>query len=657
MAHILGMDTGGTYTDGVIIDASERKIIKKAKALTTKKDLTIGIKNCIDALGIDRTEDITMISLSTTLATNATVEGRGGRTALIYMGAEPEGEIPSFLRVKIKGRVDIMGRVVDDIDEAEAREKIGALKGKVDAVAVSGYAGVKNPEHELKIKRLAEELLGVPVVCAHELTSSLGFDQRTVTAVLNGRLISVIDDLLRSTKKVLEEKNIDGRIMIVKGDGTLMTEKSALSRPVETILSGPAASIIGGLALTGKKDGIVVDMGGTTTDIAKVKDGTVKIKEEGANVGGWHTRVKAAEISTFGIGGDSRIYIDESGCVQVGPQKVIPLCIAADIYPDLVHEMKSFRRSGDMLAYHPDEADCYMYTGKKPKAEVSGNDSEILEMLEGVPHSLTYIARKIGRDPETMDLSPLVEEGVLLRIGVTPTDILHVLGEYDVWSRKAAYAGTEILAKRLGENTSRFASDMEKKISRDLALTCIQAAADFEGEDISVKGSRAAMFFVERIFDAMASENIRLDMKLKKPLVAIGAPAGTWLVKAGKLLGAEVTVPEDADVANAYGAAVGQVTETVEMTVSIDGRKYVLNAPWVRMEYSSKEEAMFYAIHEGRKYIEHMLADAGCRRSNIEEKFSDIMVNMPDVEDTEGKENSVYMGTRILLQGTGDGMI
>ena len=135
-------------------------------------------------------------------------------------------------------------------------------------------------------------------------------------------------------------------------------------RQVETILSGPAASVIGGLALTGQKDGIVVDMGGTTTDIAEVSGGSVKIRREGANVGGWLTRVQAAEISTFGIGGDSRICLDRHGEIQIGPEKVIPLCVAGAQWPELIHEVRSFRRTGDIKSYSAQEADCYFYRGE-----------------------------------------------------------------------------------------------------------------------------------------------------------------------------------------------------------------------------------------------------------------------------------------------------
>lgn len=94
MSFILGMDTGGTYTDAVVIDAKDRKVLCKAKALTTKDDLTTGIKNCLDQLEFDKMDEITLISLSTTLATNAIVEGRGGKVVLLYMGAELEERYP-----------------------------------------------------------------------------------------------------------------------------------------------------------------------------------------------------------------------------------------------------------------------------------------------------------------------------------------------------------------------------------------------------------------------------------------------------------------------------------------------------------------------------------------------------------------------------------
>lgn len=647
MSFILGMDTGGTYTDGVIVNSSERKIVCKAKALTTKEDLTIGIKNCIDNLDFDKMEDISLVSLSTTLATNAIVEGRGASVGLIYMGTELDEDVPAEIAAKVKGRFDIMGRLQEDPDPKEVREALSKMKGRVDALAVSGYASVRNPKHEKEIKRIADEVLGVPVVCAHQLTSALGFYHRTITAVLNGRLIPIIDGLLKSTKKVLHEKNIYAAIMIVKGDGTLMTEAMAKERPIDTILSGPAASVIGGLALTGKRDGLVLDMGGTTTDIANVSEGSVKIKKEGARVGGWRTRVKAVEISTFGLGGDSRIYLDKKGNVQIGPQKVWPLCVIGMEYPQLVHELQSFKRVGELKTYSQQEADCFMYVGGQLAKDAPAHEKKILEKLQGGPHSLTYLARAIGEDPETIDLTPLVESGILARISVTPTDILHVQGKYNQWNRDLSQAGVEILARRKEMPVGKFVKMVENAIHTKLAMTCIQSAADFEGEDFTFTESPEAMFLIEAALRKDRGVLLSPRFHLSKPIVAIGAPACAWTYDAGKLLNAKVIVPQDADVANAYGAAVGKVTATVELLISLDEDQYILNTPWERFIYGSKDEAMFYAIHEGRKYIEHQLMDAGCNTWSIEEKPSDIMV------ETKENEPKVYMGTKMVITGAG----
>ncbi len=340
-------------------------------------------------------------------------------------------------------------------------------------------------------------------------------------------------------------------------------------------------------------------------------------------------------------------------------------------WPELIHEVRSFRRTGDIKSYSAQEADCYFYRGGTPSRNVTGKDEKIIEKLKERPHSMTYLARIIGKDPETVDLSPLVEEGILLRIGVTPTDILHVQGRYNRWNRDLSQAGVGILAHRQEISTVKFLDRVERMIKVKLASACVQAAANFDLAEenkagsslrpnqglISMEESEAAMYLLERAFGSKLSGVINPQIHLKKRLVAIGAPAGIWLKEAGKLLHEDVLVPEHADVANAYGAAVGQVTETVDILISLDKGKYLLNMPWDRMECASKEEATFYAIHEGRKHIEHLLADAGCREWKIEEKFADIMVEISDMEDIKDVQEKTWMGQRVTISGTGSGLI
>lgn len=202
MSFILGIDTGGTYTDGVIIEPEKKKIHTKAKALTRREDLLKGISECLDTMDFHSWDEVQLVALSTTLATNSIVEGRRGRVALLVMGESIKDDIPAEYIVRIPGHYNIKGEELEKTDEASVKEVLKFLKGKIDGVAISGYASVRNPRHEKLVAAIVKKELDLPVVCGHELTSSLGFYQRSVTAVLNAGLIPVIKDLLVSTKKL-----------------------------------------------------------------------------------------------------------------------------------------------------------------------------------------------------------------------------------------------------------------------------------------------------------------------------------------------------------------------------------------------------------------------------------------------------------------------
>lgn len=648
MALILGIDTGGTYTDAVIVESESKKIIKKAKALTTVNSLSEGIRNCIELLNIDAAEKISLVSLSTTLATNAVVEGKGGRAGLIYFGNDIE-EIPEALTKRVQGRMDIKGNILEDIDENEIRQTLADFNGNIDALAISGYASVRNPSMEMKICTLAEEMLNIPVVCAHQLTSALGYQHRTVTAVLNGKLIPLIDRLIKAVRVVLDENDIRAPLMIVKGDGTIMTEEVAKSRPVETILSGPAASVIGALCLTNETDGLVLDMGGTTTDIADFTGRNVQVKQEGACVGGWNTRVKSVEISTFGIGGDSVIYLDKKGNINIGPEKVIPLCVAGYDHPELIYEMRSFRRAGDIKKYSSTEADCYMCIGSSDGYNLTDIEKQALEAASDRPHSITHIASEVGKDPEVLDLTNLVKKGMLARVSLTPTDLLHCNGQYLNWNSEMSMAGVRILADRMGITPKKFIEKAIGIINEKLALACLQSIENFEeAENSSILiNNENKDFFIERAFGRRPRSTARITIGLNKPVIAIGAPAEAWVKNIAALMDVKVIIPENADVANAYGAAVGQLTEKIELLISAVKGRFVLNLPWKKEVYESRDEALFYAIHEGRKAIEHRLRDAGCARWEISECTEDKYLEVKD------GDNMKYSGTRMVITGVG----
>lgn len=330
MSYVIGIDTGGTYTDAVLLDTELQGtecIKRKAKAPTTHEHLEEGIRNSIVSLRLSESDirKIEKVVLSTTLATNAVVEDKIGRIGLLLMGGVPAGELATKEMVLIEGKVNIKGRIIRDIDKEEVKRAVRTLLPRVESFAVSCQASVKNPILEQKVKSVIQSVCDRPVVCGHELVSELGYLERTNTAVVNAGLLPIIDNFVRAIKTILEEQKMDVPVFVVKGDGTITKIDSICNTPIDTVLSGPAASIIGAINLTGVKNAIVADMGGTTTDIGIVRNKRVNLSREGAVVGDWKIRIKSAQLYTYGLGGDSAINVHD-GKFEVGPERTLPSC-------------------------------------------------------------------------------------------------------------------------------------------------------------------------------------------------------------------------------------------------------------------------------------------------------------------------------------------
>ncbi len=461
----LGVDTGGTYTDSVIIDFESGKVIAKAKALTTRHDLSIGIANSIDNLGKIDFNDIRLVSASTTLATNSVVEGKGARACLIGIGYDKEslykyGLDDSFPVKEVRlvnGGHDIQGYEIAPLDISALRIAILETKENVDAYGVSAYGGVRNPEHEIKARDMINELTGLPVICGHDLTSNLNSIRRAITVAFNARLVPIIRELIMSIKDVLSERRINAPLMVVKGDGHIISDELAMERPIETVLSGPAASITGGSYLSGIKTGIVVDMGGTTTDIAIIKDGIPELNLDGAVVGGWRTSIRAANIQTSGLGGDSHINIDRGGKVMLTPKRVIPISVAAEQYPDMLDELEYLNKR-EWTSYLVGPADFLIKLKDVNHYELNENQRQICNIIEGKPKSSVTLSAMLNLlHPALLNTIALEEHGIVSRIGYTPTDVLHAEGSYTEWNTYAAKLATEIYARHVGMDIDNFA--------------------------------------------------------------------------------------------------------------------------------------------------------------------------------------------------------
>ncbi|HSX75833.1 MAG TPA: hydantoinase/oxoprolinase family protein, partial [Shinella sp.] len=345
---LLGIDTGGTYTDAVLYSETAG-VVARAKALTTRHDLSVGISGAVEAVletARAPVSAIGLVSLSTTLATNALVEGQGGRAGLVMIGFGPED-------LKRDGLADALGNdpvlflpgghnVHGDetaLDMAALEEALPVLAETVSSFAVAGYFAVRNPSHEERVRARIREVSHLPVTCSHELSSKLGGPRRALTTLLNARLVSMIDRLIGACEDYLDRRGIHVPMMVVRGDGALISAAEARLRPIETILSGPAASLVGARHLTGLDNAIVSDIGGTTTDVAVLDGGRPKLDAEGAVVGGYRTMVEAVAMRTFGLGGDSEVRVNDRGLkatFELGPRRFMPLSLASALHPGAI---------------------------------------------------------------------------------------------------------------------------------------------------------------------------------------------------------------------------------------------------------------------------------------------------------------------------------
>ncbi|WP_227762050.1 hydantoinase/oxoprolinase N-terminal domain-containing protein [Zhaonella formicivorans] len=650
MSLILGIDTGGTYTDGVVVELAGKKIISRAKALTTREDLALGIANCINNLSFMDFKKISVVSLSTTLATNAIVEGRGCEVGLILIGHQPVQKLPVEHFAVVPGGHDIKGKPLAPLDMEKTREAIKEFKGKVGAVAISGYLSVRNPEHELIVRDLVQEILDVPVVCAHQLTTSLGFHERTVTAALNARLIPIIAELIESVKRVLKSKRIDAPIMIVKGDGCLMSETLAREKPIDTILSGPAASIIGATFLTDISEALVLDMGGTTTDIAILHNGVPRINKEGAMVGGWLTRVQAAEISTYGVGGDSYLHVSKEGKLLVGPQRVWPLAVVACKSPYLVEELRSNLDKNYELMF-AQETDCFMLLKPSTSEGLSEVEKEIVATLESGPHSIFYLSAALGKDPNlfNFNMQRLINLGIVARISVTPTDILHAKGTYTEWNRDAAALGARFLARRLRMSLDEFLEFASETIVQNLCLTVLQSLVSSEGKNFWLQDDAVASYFIDKALKPKEHQPLDCVLKVNMPIIGIGAPVRAWLPQVAKKLCTELLIPENAEVANAVGAATGKIMESIKILIKPGegGSGYIVHTPWMRRSYLQLGEATAFALEEAKKQAALAAEKAGALDYELVVNHDEIYTG------SAGAEKDIYVESRIEVTAVG----
>lgn len=658
MSVSLGIDTGGTYTDAALVNQNTGEVLAAAKALTTRDDLSVGIRNAIAAVLAAQGkpspyDELDMVALSTTLATNAIAEGYGGYVCLLLIGYDENlmrqykfhHQLEAHEIVYLRGGHDIQGNEAAPLDEGAARNAILTRANTVDAFAVSAYFGVRNPAHELRTRTLVEDLTGLPVTCGHELSAHLNAVRRATTVALNARLISLLKELIDRVGETLKKLEIAAPLMVVKGDGSLVRAEWATQRPIETILSGPAASAVGALNLVGKRDVWVVDMGGTTTDIVPLRNGRPILNPDGARIGGRRTMIEAVDVHTAGLGGDSHVRMDRDAHLRIGPRRVVPLCLLADRHPEVLEKL----RIPPSLRFEEDPVTQFLIPWRRPTRQLPEKDLALLSRTMRGPLALS--AGELRDDWMFFQRIARLEKMCLVqRSAFTPTDALHALGSIQQWNGEASRLGAAFLAAQSDLSTTAFCEKVIRRVSDQVVKELVTKILEEDTRLPQWEKEPTAASLLERALADEAHGDLGCKLELKRPLVALGAPVSAYMPRAAQRLHTDLLIPPHAEVANAVGAVAGGVIQQVRVLISpLDSAgRFRLHLPDGVRDFGDLEEAVRYANHGMPPYAEMLARRAGAGQVEIRTAREDRRVRL-----NAGGADEIYLQTTLRYTAVG----
>ncbi len=656
----IGIDTGGTYTDVIVYDFDTRTILQSNKALTTKEDLSIGITNALNKLNRQHLCNAGLISLSTTLATNACVENKGGRAKLLFLGLEQSlfekfGTEYGFSDEQEVFHLDCDTRLNGDIITPPDFEllKQNCKEWFLDAKAVAIVelnAMNNNGILEKQAKKIIKEQYNIPIICGCELYSDLNSIKRGVTALLNARLIAVIEDFFKAINLSLKKNNVTAPVVVVRSDGSLMSKRFAKTRPVETLLCGPAASVMGGASLTTGKDCVVVDMGGTTTDIALIKDGIPVRVTDGINIGNWKTFVKGLFVDTFSLGGDSGIgFLNRE--IYLQKERLVPLCVLAERYPNITEKLKNLAKnhqSGHTRPLH----EFYMLLKDISKNQsYTKKERDFCELIKNNPLPIREAAEKMGSSIYTFEVSRLEKEGIVIRSGLTPTDIMHIKGDFAKYDATPSKYAAKFVANSTDQTVKTLCDSIYITIKKKLYYNIVRILMCHSNQNLNASGIDAlSKTFIEESYFSK-NEFVSFNIQTKAQLIGIGAPIHIFLKDVAKALGAKCLVPAHASVANALGAVVGNVFAEEKIEIKpvynaggIDGFEVVCGNR--NKIFKELDGAITHAKKEGEKKARNGAISRGAH--------GDISVSFK-VEEKDAHLNGghIFLGCTVIATALG----
>jgi N-methylhydantoinase A/oxoprolinase/acetone carboxylase beta subunit len=529
----IGVDTGGTFTDAVLLDLKDHKVLKSSKHPTTHHRLLDGIFAAMtDVLSDVDYQKIKKIAFSTTLATNAVVENRGAGVGLLIIGHMKSIDLPVVSVRYIDGGHDHMGREVKPLELEKLVDAITEVKGHVDTYVVAAAMSIENPIHEQVAAKAIELADNCPVFCSHQVSQKPGIAQRAATAVMHARLMPVIKEFVTNVQHLPDTQSPMAKMQMIRGDASSMDLDKAVFQAANTVASGPAATAAYGAAAVPSGRVLVVDVGGTTTDMALVENGQPHIATDGGLIGGLQTHIDTVDTDTVGIGGDSLVKINRFGKIELGPGRVHPLA-TVDQIPDPARWLGQENRSRCIMAQDSDTASC-------PQG------IPILTYLkEYGPACPQKIAEAIGFSELNLDrrLEDLNFKGQIKEIGFTPTDALCALGKIRLGNPERSLLGAKILAEIQSKPVEEFCREVllitHKKISHAIVDYLFRKQAGRRVDNSLYKKDNSLF---------------NVSFKLNIPIVGIGAAAEHLLPQVAQTLQTEVIFPADYQVGNAVGA-------------------------------------------------------------------------------------------------------
>jgi len=547
---IVGLDVGGTHTDVVLL--GDNGLEKEIKVLTDPSDLYKSVLSGLNEIttGIDP-KQIHRIVLSTTLTTNAIAQKKTPAVGMIVSGGpgiDPEAYRTNDHYFTASGSIDHRGREIEAINPDEIH-RIGQRlqQDGIRFVGVAGKFSIRNPAHELNIKALLNNSFD-KIFMGHRISGSLNFARRIATTYLNAAVYPIHREFYEAVQKSLESKGLALPIRLLKADGGNMRFKSSIELPSQTILSGPAASVMGAVALgTQDEDTLVMDIGGTTTDMAILIKRAPVLNPLGIRLGSYKTLIRSLETLSIGLGGDSVVKLND-GKLEVGPERLGPAMAYGGPAPTPTDALVAV---GDIENGDRDKA----IGGLEPLANALGISVESLAneilvlscktILASAQHLITRINRKpVYTVHELQEGYQVRPQHILILGGPAPyfarhlekiSDYnIHVVPKWEVANAIGAalarttcevnlFADTEQgIAEASEENfNQRIDKTFDQKAAVEQAFSLLKEKAIQRGarpENLEVELVEALQFNMVRGFKT-TGKNIRVKVQVKPGLI------------------------------------------------------------------------------------------------------------------------------------------